>query len=112
MKLSFGNLTADLNIFNPGDQPNNQPLEINYIQERSEEEEEEEESDLSFEEIFDEELEFLKEADQVLENNETVLNIYCFELNFEELFLDELRFLENNQQPNFQNFTEELVVGK
>ena len=36
----------------------------------------------------------------------------CFELNFEELFLDELRFLENNQQPNFQNFTEELVVGK
>ena len=56
---------------------------------------------MSFEEIFDEELEFLEEADQVLENNETVLNICCFELNFEELFLDELRFLENNQQPNF-----------
>ena len=110
MKLSFGNLTTDLNIFNSGDQPNNQPLEINYIQERSEEEEEE--SDLSFEEIFDEELEFLEEADPVLENNETVLNICCFELNFEELFLDELRFLENNQQPNFQNFTEELVVRK
>nr|ABD63180.1 F7F22.15, related [Asparagus officinalis] len=66
MKLSFENLTADLNIFNPGDQPNNQPLEINYIQERSEEEEKEEECDLSFEEIFDEELEFLEEADQIL----------------------------------------------
>ena len=85
MKLSFGNLTADLNIFNPGDQPNNQPLEINYIQERSEEEEE---SDLSFEEIFDEELEFLEEADQVIKNDKTVLNISYLELNFEELFLD------------------------
>ena len=66
MKLSFGNMTVDLNIFNLGRQPSDpsdEPMEVNFIQGISSEQQEGEcESDsnasaLMIEELSDDELE-------------------------------------------------------
>ena len=66
MKLSFGNMTVDLNIFNLGRQPSDpsdEPMEVNFIQGISSEQQEGEcesdsnASDLMIEELSDDELE-------------------------------------------------------
>ena len=66
MKLSFGDMTIDLNIFNLGNQPSEQSdyiAEINSVHEQIEDKNFNYEN-CSFEEIFGEEIEFLEDKDE------------------------------------------------